>query len=392
MPGAKGTDIRAHVIPVDQILYGDMVYYDDVLGIAGTTYPIGTVEAPSNTIADVITICAAHNLRTISVHGAMTLGVTMEHYNFIGYSQQEITDILSLNGQDVDGSRIQGLIVTGAQGGTGFVTIDGGVVSAVTLLAGRVRNCSFYVSTCSFRDASFVDLVNCSSVSGVVIITVQAPTRASIKNWTGNLTLTAQDGGLLDVRGFKGSLEIDAMTAGTLNVYANGADITINADCVGGTINIYGSATITDNSVIPCTVNDFTEQDDRAEQTAELLAADMTLVTVFGSGSLSGAAPGEATLCSLDAIGGTKKDVKVTVYLDAATAGNITERWYLTSIAAPVTFVLKLPENAAHAPGAACVLTREFGDVPEGLQLQFRILSAADDSGVDYEVELTYLE
>ena len=130
-------------------------------------------------------------------------------------------------------------------------------------------------------------------------------------------------------------------------------------------------------------------EQENLKQTAELLAADLGLVPAFGSGSLLDSL--EQTLCSLDAMGGTKKDVKVTVYLDAATTGNITERWYVTSIAAPTTFVVKHPENAAHNPGAACVLEREFGDLPEGLQLQFRILSAGDDTGVDYEVELTYL-
>lgn len=119
------------------------------------------------------------------------------------------------------------------------------------------------------------------------------------------------------------------------------------------------------------------------------IAADMALVTAFGSGVLADTA--EQTLCSLDAVGGTKKDVKVTIYLDAATTGNIEECWYLTSRAAPDTFVKKFPINAGHNPGAACVLTREFGDVPEGLQLQFRIDSAGDDHLVNYEVELSYL-
>ena len=121
----------------------------------------------------------------------------------------------------------------------------------------------------------------------------------------------------------------------------------------------------------------------------EYIAADMILTSAFGSGVL--ADTGEKTLCSLDAIGGTKKDVKITVYLDAATTGNIEECWYLTSIAAPGTFVKKFPILTAHNPGAACVLTREFGDVPEGLQLQFRIDSAGDDDEVNYESELTYL-
>jgi len=202
--------------------------------------------------------------------------------------------------------------------------------------------------------------------------------------------LTVQTAGAAYVRDFSGYLEIDEMTGGTIDIVMSGGTVTINADCTAGTINIYGSATITNNA-IGAVVNDYTEQDDRDEQTVELITADMALVTAFGSGALAGAGA-EATLCSLDAVGGTKKDVKVTVYLDAAVAGNITERWYLTSIAAPAVFVLKLPENAAHAPGAACVLTREFGDLPEGLQLQFRIHSVGNDVGVNYEVALSYLE
>ncbi len=117
-------------------------------------------------------------------------------------------------------------------------------------------------------------------------------------------------------------------------------------------------------------------------------AKELALIEAFSSGALANGA--EATLAALDAIGGAKKDVKVTVYLDAATAGNIEEAWYLTSVVAPVTFVKKFPINALHNPGAAAVLQREFGDLPGGLQLEFRIDSAGNDLGVNYEVEMTY--
>jgi len=246
---------------LNRIDYGDKVYFDAGLGIAGTVSPIGTANMPSDTIADLITICTARNLRTISVHGALTLGAIMEHYNFCGYEHEDIADILDLNGQDVDGSHISHLIVTGAQGGTGLLTLFNGVAYAVTLFSGRMDSTSFFASTCSFRDTGYVDLVNCESIYGAVIINVQAPTRASIKDWRGNLTLTTQDGGLCYVRGFKGSLEIDEMTAGTLSIYANGADITINADCIGaGVINIYGNARVTDNHGAGTTVNDYTKE------------------------------------------------------------------------------------------------------------------------------------
>ena len=128
---------------------------------------------------------------------------------------------------------------------------------------------------------------------------------------------------------------------------------------------------------------------DIAGQTADLIAADMSLVTAFSTGALANIA--EATLCALDAISGTKKDVKVTVYLNAATVGNIEECWYVTSIAAPLVFRKKYPVSVPHNPAVACILTREFGDLAEGLELQFRINSAGNDVGVNYECELTYL-
>jgi len=240
--------------------YYDRIFYDEDTGIAGTAWPIGTPQVPSDVIADIITMCAARNIRTIQVHGALTLGAAMEHYKFIGYEHEDIADTLDLSGEDVDGSHIEGLIVTGAQAGDGFLTLVRCIVNAVTAFNGRMNECSFWGGvTTIFKDAGYIDLEDCDSIYGAVTIQVQTPTRASIKDWKGNLILTAQDGGICLVRGFKGTLEIDAMTAGTLDVYANGADITINADCIGtGTINIHGNARVIDNHGAGTTVNDYT--------------------------------------------------------------------------------------------------------------------------------------
>ena len=127
-----------------RIDYGDRIYFDDALGIAGTTYPIGTAGMPSNTIADVITICAACHLRIIRVHGALTLGAAMEHYKFMGCEHEDITDIIDLSGEDVDGSHIEGLIVTGGQAGAGFLTLIKCIVNAITTFQGRMNWCSFW--------------------------------------------------------------------------------------------------------------------------------------------------------------------------------------------------------------------------------------------------------
>ncbi|MBA7672509.1 hypothetical protein ES703_80686 [subsurface metagenome] len=235
----------------------DRIYFDSVTGVPGITWPIGTPGVPSDVIADVILMCAARKLKVIDVHGALTLGVAMAHYTFVGHRHEDVADALDLNGQDVDSSIISRCVVTGAQGATGLLTLEDCLVYLLTNFQGIANYCDLYGSAMSLRDASFADFHHCNSVHSDLTITVQAPTRASFKEMAGNCTFTAQDGGALYIRGFKGSLVIDAMTDGVCDIYANGADITINANCTGGTINIYGNARVTDNSGATV-VNDYT--------------------------------------------------------------------------------------------------------------------------------------
>ncbi len=239
------------------IHYRDRIFFDSVNGVAGTIYPVGTAGLPSNTIADVILMCAARNLKVIDVFGALALGAAMENYTFIGHRHENPAAMFDLNSQDVDDSLIEKCIVTGTQGGTGFLTLQDCLIYQITNFQGIANLCNIYDSM-SLLNAGFADLSKCNSVHSDLTITVNAPTRASFKECSGNCTFTGQTGGVLYVRGYKGTLVIDAMTLGTCSIYANGADITINNTCNGGTINIYGNARVTDNSAAGCTVNDYT--------------------------------------------------------------------------------------------------------------------------------------
>ena len=348
----------------------DRIYFDDTTGVPGTVWPIGTPEVPSDVIADIITMCTARNLHKIAVHGALTLGAAMEHYCFFGHEHYDIADIVNLNGQNMAGSTMDRLIVTGALG-TGLLTLVDCVVSAVTLFAGRMNNSSFYASACSFRDASFIDLVNCESIYGAVTITVQAPTRASIKDWRGNLILTAQDGGVLNVRGFKGSLEIDAMTAGALSIYATGADITINADCTGGTINIWGSAVVTNNAA-GAVVNDYTI-DQRAANIDTQLDGMLVQVPYF---NLTETILNDViTLFEFDALGATIREIFVSFYLALDAAPTYTLTWEKTRPDDLVTFTVEAIPALANivTPAAAGYYSYKLGELAQGLQGRFRI-------------------
>ena len=238
----RGTDDAALAADLEHVDFGDSVYYESGAP-TGTAYPLGTPTNPVGSIPNAKTIADALNLNTIFCHGVITLAAAMEHYNFISH-RHGTSDLFNLGGQDVDNSFFEGLVLNGAQGGTGYMTVKDCFLYAVTGISGFISNSAFYTSTFQFKDGGSVNLDSCYSIFGTVTITVQAPT-ASIKDYIGRLTLTAQDGGTLGLGGYKGQLEIDAMTAGTLTVMSNGANITINADCTGGTINLHGNAQVT---------------------------------------------------------------------------------------------------------------------------------------------------
>lgn len=94
----------------------DGVYFDSALGVAGTTWPIGTAQYPSNSIANVITMCADRKIKKIYVSGSLTLGATMVNYRFVGLKPNTA---ISLNNQDVTGSFFENCTIGGSQGGTG---------------------------------------------------------------------------------------------------------------------------------------------------------------------------------------------------------------------------------------------------------------------------------
>jgi hypothetical protein len=126
----------------------DGVYFDSVTGGAGTDWPVGTAQSPSNVIASVITMCTARKTKKIYVNGAVTLGATMEGYTFVGVNKAAT---ITLNSQDVDTSHFYNCTITGVQGGTGkFYSY----------------NCIFnIVSECDFEDEDSTFICNGATIS-----------------------------------------------------------------------------------------------------------------------------------------------------------------------------------------------------------------------------------
>lgn len=215
--------------------YMDRLCFDEFLGVAGIHWPIGSPMMPCGDEGDIITLAGMLNLRKISVYGAFTVPDNMEGYEFIGHGQYSGLDSIDFNGQDVDGSVFRFLNITGAQGGTSAITATDTHLVAPTNIMGTFFRC--LIQQVTFRNG-VTDLVNCQSWQGTAAITVGVPNPLNMHGWRGDMTIGGQ-------------------TGGEINIYALGGEITILNTCTGGTINIYGSAAVTDNSA-GSVVNDFT--------------------------------------------------------------------------------------------------------------------------------------
>jgi hypothetical protein len=214
----------------------DGVYFDSVNGSAGTTWPTGTAQSPSNTIADVITMCTARKTKIIHVCSALTLGATMQGYTFIGTN---IENALALNGQDVDGSIFRDLYVSGAQGGTGGAYYFNCFVYGLTGVDGYMRDC---YGSFTPKNGKTVILLNFHTAGpGLALnLTGLASTKVYLYGLTGELTISNSGDGnnAVEVYGNSAKVVSSANTAGTITVYG---DTLFTAGGAG--------ATETDNSI-----------------------------------------------------------------------------------------------------------------------------------------------
>jgi len=143
-------------------------------------------------------------------------------------------------------------------------------------------------------------------------------------------------------------------------------------------------------SVDPTALQEVTKK--TLEDTQEKINAALTLRQAFNTTTTTKNA--SITLFALDAVGGPIKDIKIEFYLAADAAATFTPAFYGTRAGDPVTFTVRnIPAIAAIAtPGANARYFYEFGDLGEGMQMEFRV--AQDNNGaatVAIDGVLTYL-
>jgi hypothetical protein len=211
------------------------VWFDSVNGESGTSAGIGTVERPSDTIADAQIIAAANNLKSIHVlpGSTITMGQAWDGYTFRGDAYT-----INLNGKSVSGTIIEGATVNGNDDGSNGISTVYRRCTMVTNTLGlhHLEDCGLSAAI-TLAEAGTYDWVNChSEVAGTATPSVDVGTAVGDTN--------------LNMRQYSGGIEVKQMgdTGADLMSLEGNGQLIINANCSGGTIAIRGHFTVTDNA------------------------------------------------------------------------------------------------------------------------------------------------
>jgi len=214
--------------------YQGAVWLHNLLGTAGTTYPIGTPGTPANTMANALTISANTNLITIKIGSgthalaAPALGL---RFDVIGSAGGVF---IFMNA----GSSLAGCVVVAA---TVFYNA-GSTFGANNTFDKCILVNPILGSVNTFKDCLVTGTITLNGLTVFERCTTYSSTPVT-------LDATSLGATVCQMSGWFGDIIIANVTAGTVKIDSFGSNITINATCTGGVIIIAGIiGTLIDNS------------------------------------------------------------------------------------------------------------------------------------------------
>jgi len=212
--------------------YTNQALYID--GAVGTAQGRGTADDPVATLAQALALAVELGYRIIRTRlRAETLADDLENYVVIGDGLFDVTNAWDLNAQRVEGSWLEGLLITGEQGGA-----------------------SAYFRNCIFRNGEEL-FGKFDSCTFILLNHIADDSDSIIRDCIFTGSLDMDDPGTLLLANASGTVQLTNLGGGTVNVYSmGGLDLTLAASCIGGTVNVYGNVRLTDNSA-GTTVNDY---------------------------------------------------------------------------------------------------------------------------------------
>jgi len=220
---------------VDILRSLDAVYFDDVTGVAGTDWPIGTPGVPSDVEADILTILTARKLLKVHIanESYFTLSAGVNHLSFTGDPNPMGTgglfDSSNLTVQDCNFENLY-IVGGGIWLGWAFFRHCWMALDTTTVFRGTLRDC-WVEGDFQLYNLAIADWDHCRFVDTPIIDANGCP-GLKFEKCTGNLTL-------------------DNLTAVVVStVELDDGTLTLNASCNAGTLHVYGNCVLVNNSTM----------------------------------------------------------------------------------------------------------------------------------------------
>ncbi|MCK5432665.1 MAG: hypothetical protein KAJ03_07965, partial [Gammaproteobacteria bacterium] len=143
--------------------YQNAAWIDTTNGSAGTAFPLGTRESPTNNIDDAKAIAGAIGSANIGVLGTLTLasGDDVTGCNLIGENHL-LTSVTLDPGCNTTNTRFTDMSISGTYGGQSITS--GCRLSSLSAMQGTFDHCQFEVGTHVLDNSSLTKILDCYSL------------------------------------------------------------------------------------------------------------------------------------------------------------------------------------------------------------------------------------
>lgn len=206
----------------------DKVWLDVDHGVAGTTFPIGTIEQPSNNMADALTILSGIGSERIHAHGSITLTQDLSDVSIEGHGYGSCT--INFNGHLLTEVKFESLTVTGTAATGSLFSGDNCRLNSVTNIRGSWENAICY---------------------GNFVIDAGQYWNGDRCTFPANSNIDMNGNGSIGMANTSGVITLNNSTnvANTISVTGTYL-LTLDATCTDGNALIAGIGILTDNSTL----------------------------------------------------------------------------------------------------------------------------------------------
>jgi len=217
--------------------YDNKVVIDVINGSAGTLYPIGTHEYPSNNLADSLIIANIHEFPYIYIDGTLTISGGEDISGFTLTSASSFGNVVIVTDAITNNTYFENLTVSGTMNGSVRYTTC--VLGDINEYDGGSKNCLL---------TGNIDIVgtgaNYFTECDTYITDPTQPKEISVNNTLVNLIRC------------RGGYKITNKTSvSTLAIDMVGGTIIVDSTCTAGSVFIGGITEVTDNSSVGCVVD-----------------------------------------------------------------------------------------------------------------------------------------